>query len=80
MLWMFGRAGKRQSGNKEYQFWRNGFHPIELSNNQMLEQRLDYIHENPVRAGFVLSQEEYLYSSAKNYAGLESNFKVSLIC
>jgi len=80
MLWMFGRAGKRQSGNKDYQFWRNGFHPIELSSNQMIEQRLDYIHENPVRAGFVLSQEEYLYSSAKNYAGLDSNFEVSLIC
>ncbi|HEY0656563.1 MAG TPA: hypothetical protein VGD65_25695 [Chryseosolibacter sp.] len=29
---------------------------------------LDYIHENPVNAGIVCSPEDYLYSSAKNYA------------
>ncbi|MGK7391842.1 MAG: hypothetical protein ACNS60_15935 [Candidatus Cyclobacteriaceae bacterium M2_1C_046] len=36
----------------------------------MIDQMLDYIHNNPVEAGIVLSPEEYLYSSAKNYAGL----------
>jgi putative transposase len=36
----------------------------------MIDQRLDYIHHNPVEAGIVLSPEHYLYSSAINYAGL----------
>jgi putative transposase len=37
----------------------------------MMDQKLEYIHLNPVKAGIVLSPEEYLYSSAKNYAGLK---------
>jgi putative transposase len=36
----------------------------------MIDQRLDYIHNNPVEAGIVLSAEDYLYRSAINYAGL----------
>jgi hypothetical protein len=35
-----------------------------------LQQKIDYIHNNPVEAAIVLSPEEYLYSSAKNYAAL----------
>ena len=36
-----------------------------------MTQKLNYIHQNPVEAGIVLSSEEYLYSSAKNYAGMK---------
>ncbi len=36
----------------------------------MIDQRLEYVHNNPVEAGIVLSPEHYLYSSAINYAGL----------
>jgi putative transposase len=39
-----------------------------LSTNEMIDQRLDYIHQNPVRAGIVDTEEDYLYSSARNYA------------
>jgi len=35
----------------------------------MVEQRLNYIHDNPVRAGFVLSAEDFTYSSTRNYYG-----------
>ena len=35
----------------------------------MFEQRLDYIHNNPVRAGVVWNPEDYLYSSAIDYSG-----------
>jgi len=76
---MFERAGARNNNNKNYQFWQQGYHPIELSDNYMIDQKLDYIHKNPVEAGFVLSPEEYLYSSTKNYAGLENLFEVTLI-
>lgn len=79
MLWMFERAGARNNNNINHQFWQQGYHPIELSDNYMIDQKLDYIHKNPVKAGFVLSPEEYLYSSAKNYAGLENIFEATLI-
>jgi hypothetical protein len=43
--------------------------PIELNSNDKLDKYLNYIHNNPVEAGIVLSPEDYLYSSAINYAG-----------
>ena len=69
MLWMFKRAGSKNPNNEVYQFWQQSNHPIELSNNEMQDQRLHYIHHNPVEAGVVMNPENYLYSSARNYAG-----------
>jgi putative transposase len=43
---------------------------MELTTNEMIDQRLNYIHNNPVEAGIVLTPEDYLCSSAANYAGL----------
>lgn len=70
MIWMFYRAGKKNSNNTNFQFWQQENHPIELYSNVLLEQKLEYIHMNPVTAGIVLSPEDYLYSSASNYVGL----------
>jgi putative transposase len=70
LMWMFERTGRYNPNNKIYQFWEQHSHPIELNTNVMVEQRLEYIHNNPVKAGIVLSPEDYLYSSAMNYAGL----------
>ncbi|WP_293303066.1 transposase [Pedobacter sp. UBA4863] len=67
MLWMFKRAGARNSNNKVYQFWQQDNHPIELSTNNMIDQRLNYVHENPVRAGLVTEAQYYKYSSATDY-------------
>jgi putative transposase len=69
-LWLFERDGTRNPNNRQFQFWQQHSHPIELSTNKIIEQKLEYIHNNPVKAGFVLSPEHYLYSSAMNYAGL----------
>lgn len=70
LIWLFDRAGQRNNNNTNFQFWQQHNHPIELNTNAMIDQRLDYIHNNPVEAGIVLSPEDYLYSSAINYAGL----------
>jgi hypothetical protein len=37
----------------------------------MAWQKLEYIHQNPVKAGFVEKPEDYLYSSARNYYGIK---------
>jgi REP element-mobilizing transposase RayT len=69
MLWLFRSAGQANSNNQNYQFWQQDNHPIQLSDNQMMEQRLYYIHENPVKAGLVSEPHHYVYSSAIDYAG-----------
>jgi putative transposase len=79
-LWLFERAGKANSNNTNSQFWQQHNHPVELSTDEMLQQRMDYIHDNPVVSGVVLSPEDYVYSSAVNYAGLpEKVIEVMLI-
>ncbi|MEO7050001.1 MAG: hypothetical protein ABI091_32145, partial [Ferruginibacter sp.] len=74
MLWIacpdrsgFKRAGKRNSNNKDFQFWQQDNHPIELNTAEMLKQRLDYLHQNPVRAGIVYEPQDYVYSSGIDY-------------
>ena len=57
----------------DYMFWQEGYRPIELFSNQLMDQKLKYIHENPVKAGIVLKPEDYNFSSARTYAG-ESGF------
>jgi putative transposase len=58
---LFERAGKQNNNNTHYQFWLQSNQPIELATNEIIEQRIDYIHNNPVVAGVVLSPEHYLY-------------------
>ena len=65
MLDLMLKAGLRNSNNKDFQFWQQHNHPIELSTNKLLDQKLDYIHDNPVIAGFVESPEMWQFSSAK---------------
>ena len=64
---------------KSKQFWTHENHAVDLSTNQMIESRLNYIHENPVRAGWVELPHEYLYSSAKNYSGLSALLEIDMI-
>ena len=49
-------------------FWQQGNYPIEIWTNKVIYQKLDYIHENPVVEGLVYSPEQYVYSSAIDYA------------
>ncbi|MBK9485389.1 MAG: transposase [Chitinophagaceae bacterium] len=67
MLNLFNFAGKSNSNNKQYQFWKQDYHPIELNTADKLKDRLDYLHENPVRSGLVWEPWHYKYSSAIDY-------------
>lgn len=67
ILWMMKRAGRKNSNNIEFQLWQQDSHPIELNNTKQLSDTLDYIHNNPIVAGFVEKAEDFLYSSARNY-------------
>ena len=64
MIKAFERAGKYNPLNEGHQFWQNGNYPVSLYSPAVIDQKIDYVHENPVRAGFVGSSHEYWYSSA----------------
>jgi len=62
----------KQSGlvkGQQYQVWTHENHAININpqQHQMLETKINYIHQNPVRSGITALPEEYLYSSAKQY-------------
>lgn len=67
MLNIFSYTGKNNNNNKEFQFWKQDYHPIELDTPEKMKQRLDYLHENPVRGGLVWEPWHYKYSSAIDY-------------
>ena len=52
---------------KKAQFWSHLNHAVELYDFKMMESRINYIHKNPVKAGIVEKEYEYLYSSARNF-------------
>ena len=79
ILYRFEYAGKFDHRIDHYRFWQDKSHPIELMTTEMIEQRINYMHENPVRTGIVAKAEEYLFSSARNYAGLEAIIEIDEI-
>ena len=76
MLNLFGFAGRTHSDNKDFKFWQSGNHPELVYSDKFFEQKLNYIHNNPVRAGWVEQPEDYLYSSAKDYQGLKGLIEI----
>ena len=67
LLWMMERAGKKKSNVKQRQFWQQHNKPIELWSEKVIQQKIDYIHNNPVESGFVTDPIDWKYSSARNY-------------
>lgn len=64
LLYMFRYFGQRNSQNKKHQFWQHGNHPIELWPINVIRQKMDYLHRNPVKAMIVTEPHHYLHSSA----------------
>ena len=69
LLEQFQKAAQKSSNVTNYQFWRHDNKPIELWSTKVIHEKLNYIHQNPVEAGLVYKQEDYVYSSALDYAG-----------
>ena len=64
LLHMFRFHAKYRVSYDEYHFWQNDNHPIECASFEITQQKLNYIHNNPVRAGYVEEPQHWLYSSA----------------
>lgn len=61
---------KKHKQDRDYQLWEEGSHPQLIDNEEIMRQKLEYIHQNPVKRGYVDKAEHWRYSSARNYAGL----------
>ncbi len=62
-----------------YRFWRTDNRPIELWSNTVIDQKLNYIHQNPVVEGLVFRAEDYMFSSAADYAGEKGLLEIIVI-
>ncbi|RPI86300.1 MAG: transposase [Chloroflexi bacterium] len=57
--------------DRDYKFWQDGVHPQRISSEKMMQQKIDYIHQNPVRRGYIDDPAHWRYSSARSYLGQE---------
>jgi putative transposase len=76
LLYRFYFAGKFDHRIKNYKVWQETSHPIVLENNNLIDQKINYIHQNPVRALIVANAEDYIFSSANDYAGNKGMVKI----
>ena len=67
MMSLFEKAGKSNSNNTNFQFWRQDNHPIHIKDDEHYSKTLEYIHNNPVSSGLVEDPAAYIWSSAKDY-------------
>jgi putative transposase len=79
MLKLFGERANQLKRIRNYKIWQDGNHPILLSTNEMIDQRLDYLHNNPVKQGLVNNPEDYALSSAIDYAGGKGLIEVEIL-
>lgn len=77
--WLMNRFRFRAANDKKvanYKFWQEDNHVETIYSYDFFKQKLDYIHQNPVRQEIVEKAEDYLYSSARNYAGMDGLLNV----
>jgi len=79
ILSAFSKACEHLKRNQTYKVWQDGNHAEEISTNEFLWQKLAYVHNNPVEELIVAKPEDYYFSSARNYAGLEGSLDVVLV-
>ena len=69
--WLEGATQHARRQRGELGLWQDGFHPQALYSRAVFEQKLNYLHENPVRKGLVRHSCDWWYSSASFYDGRE---------
>ena len=79
LLDKFAHAGKLHPKNKNYKVWRDKNHAIELFTERVTWQKLNYIHRNPVVDKIVYNEQDYLFSSARNYYNLPNVLEIDCL-
>ena len=79
MLPYFQKACEHLKRPQQYKVWQDGYHAEIVETNWFIKQKIDYIHNNPVKEKIVAFPEDYYFSSARNYAGLDNELEVVVV-
>ncbi|MCK5028258.1 MAG: transposase [Bacteroidales bacterium] len=79
MLEYFSNACRHLKKEQKYKVWQDGNQAKEIYSNKFLFEKLNYMHQNPVKELIVENHEDYIFSSARNYAGLENNLEIVMV-
>ena len=79
LLDYFKKASEHLKKEQQYKIWQNGYHAEHIFSNKFIRQKVEYIHNNPVKDKIVAFQEDYYCSSSKNYAGLDNELAIILL-
>lgn len=71
LLEQFAFYKKAYKRDTTYQIWEEGLHPQLMQTDRMMIDKIHYIHNNPVKRGYVDKPHHWRYSSARNYEGTE---------
>ncbi len=69
LLQHFADAAAHLKRNQQYKVWQNGYHAEELYSNRFVFEKVEYVHNNPVKDNIVEFAVDYIYSSGPAYAG-----------
>ncbi len=71
--WLIEMFTRPETGNRKagYKVWQSGNYPVELHSIKFINQKEQYIHRNPVKAGIVIYPEDYRLSSASKNSPLK---------
>ena len=79
LLPLFKEACSHLKREQIYKVWQDGYHAEVIETPKFMYQKLNYIHNNPVVEKIVSRPEDYLFSSARNYADLDSELEVFIL-
>jgi putative transposase len=79
MLPIFRKCGKNNPNNTSIQVWIQDNNPMILETPDFFWQKVEYIHDNPLKTGIVFKPEDYVFSSASSYAGLRGDAMIDVI-
>jgi len=78
--WLLHRFEYEAAGKHQFKVWQNGYHGIECDGTIICaEEKLEYIHQNPVEELIVFRAEDYVCSSAAAYAGDNSLVQIEFL-
>lgn len=79
MLDYFEKACQHLKREQQHKVWQDGYHAEIVKTDWFIKQKINYIHNNPVKDKIVTLPEDYYYSSARNYAGLDNDLEIVLL-
>ena len=79
MLAYFEKACEHLKREQQYKVWQDGYHAEHIYSNFFIKQKINYIHDNSVKEKLVALPEDYYFSSARNYTGLDNDLEIIVL-